>query len=109
MLKLGDQAPTAYYAANDLMAIGVLRALNEQNIRVPEDVSVMGTNNAPYAAYTQPALSTIHVPYAEMANKAVELLIGQINQQAAQPQKCATVDCSLIIRASTGKAPNGTH
>jgi DNA-binding LacI/PurR family transcriptional regulator len=106
MRKLGDRAPTAYYAANDLMAVGVMRALEELHIRVPEDVSVMGTNNAPYAAYTNPALSTIHVPYAEMARKAVELLIDRINRRNGRENPSATVECSLILRASTGKAPD---
>lgn len=105
MKMLGDQAPTAYYAANDLMAVGVLRALEELGTRVPDEVSVMGTNNAPYAAYTHPALSTIHVPYAEMARKAVELLIERINSGESHTGYSATVECSLVIRASTGKAP----
>src|SRR5690606_118826 len=72
MLPLGEEAPTAYYAANDLMAIGVLRALRESGIHVPEEVSVMGTNGSPESGHVMPALSTLYVPYAEMARHAAE-------------------------------------
>jgi DNA-binding LacI/PurR family transcriptional regulator len=109
MQQLGETAPTAYYAANDLMAVGVLRALNELQIDVPDQVSVFGTNNAPFSAYTHPALSSIDVPYAEMAHRAVELLITQINNKTSQIPRSSTVDCSLIIRESTGKSPAGTN
>ena len=104
MSILGQQAPTAYYAANDLMALGIIRALQEQGLRVPQDVSVIGTNDSPFAAYTTPPLSTITVPYAKMAGKAVELLIEQItNGRIAE--KTHIIDCSLNLRGSTAAAP----
>jgi len=100
LLGLGDQTPTAYYAANDLMAVGIMRALNERGIRVPEDVSVLGTNDAPTTGHTNPPLSTIKVPYAEMAARAVEMLIEHITQ-GAMSKTNYTLDCSLVIRDST--------
>lgn len=105
MLKLGDQKPTAFYAANDLMAIGILCALRENGLRVPEDISVIGTNNAPTTAHTDPALSTIKVPYAEIAGRAVEMLIEHINK-GAMSKTNYILDCSLVIRSSTAQARN---
>lgn len=102
-LKL-PEAPTAYYAANDLMAIGLLRALQEHGIQVPNEVSVIGTNDAPYAAYTKPSLTTIHVPYAAMAVQAVDLLIEQITGRD-EHIRSAIIGCELKIRASTALAP----
>lgn len=100
MLPLGAAAPTAYYAANDAMAIGVMRALREANICVPGQVSVIGTNNAPEAAHVLPALTTLAVPYAKMAAEAAEILIRGI-EQGEQTSTQKYVDCELIIRGST--------
>jgi DNA-binding LacI/PurR family transcriptional regulator len=105
MRLLGDQTPTAFYAANDLMAIGVLRGLKALDLKVPEDVSVIGTNDAPYAAYTQPALTTIQVPYAEMAALAVDILLDQITGGNHSEDHTTMVKCNLIQRESTGEAP----
>jgi LacI family transcriptional regulator len=105
LLKLGDQAPTAYYAANDLMAIGIMRALNEKGIHIPQEVSVIGTNDAPTTGHTNPPLTTIKVPYAEMAARAVEMLIEHISK-GAMSKTNYTLDCSLVIRASTAQAKN---
>lgn len=105
MTRLGHQAPTAYYAANDLMAVGILRALHERNIPVPQAVSVVGTNGSLVASHAYPALTTLYVPYAEMTAKAASILI-QCIQTGGMPSEQSTFDCKLIIRDSTGPAPN---
>lgn len=104
MMALEGEMPTAYYAANDLMAFGVIRALKGFGFSVPEDVSVIGTNDSPAALQISPALTTIQVPYAEMAGEAVELLIGQINGERKKPAN-RVLDCSLVVRGTT--APLG--
>ncbi|MEJ2757575.1 MAG: LacI family DNA-binding transcriptional regulator [Anaerolineales bacterium] len=104
MKVLGEDTPTAYYAANDLMAIGVLRALAELGLRVPQDVSVMGTNNSYISQHTSPPLTTIEVPYAELGKKAVELLITQIKKTNKTPASYVE-DCYLVLRGSTGPVP----
>jgi DNA-binding LacI/PurR family transcriptional regulator len=101
MKTLGDEAPTAYYAANDLMAVGVLRALSELGISVPKEVSVMGTNNSYLSQHTTPALTTVDVPYAEIGKKAVELLITQVTDLNKTPSSYLE-DCQLVLRSSTG-------
>ncbi len=102
LLKLGEDAPTAYYAANDLMAAGILRALKDNKIGVPEEVSVIGTNDAPISAHTHPALSTVAVPYSEMASKAVEMLIEQI-ENGEMSERNIILECTLKLRSSTSK------
>jgi DNA-binding LacI/PurR family transcriptional regulator len=102
MVVLGEHAPTAYFAANDLMAYGILRCLHERGLRVPEDVSVFGTNDDPASSYTNPPLSTIQVPYAEMAEKAVEMLLELI-ERGSLDQKSCLLECSLILRDSVRK------
>lgn len=104
MSRLGELAPTAYYAANDLMAIGVMRALQEQNLHIPEDVSVVGTNDSLLAAYANPALTSLYVPYSVMAAKATSLLIQSILAEK-MPSSQTTIPCNLVIRASAGPAP----
>ncbi len=103
MKILGPDAPTAYYAANDLMAIGILRAAAELGLSVPEEISVMGTNNSYLSQHTTPALTTVDVPYAEIGKKAVELLITQIINLNKAPSSYLE-DCQLVVRASTGPA-----
>lgn len=105
MIKLGDQTPTAYYAANDLMAIGILRALNERGIKVPADVSIVGTNASLLTAHSHPPLTSLHVPYAEMTARAASILLRSI-QAGATPTEQHELDCQIIFRESTGPAPS---
>jgi DNA-binding LacI/PurR family transcriptional regulator len=102
MCHLGSDAPTAFYAANDLMAIGILRALRELGIQVPEQVSVVGTNGSPESGHVIPALTTLYVPYAEMARHAAEMLI-QFIQEEGSPMGQRLVSCEIIARDSTSQ------
>ena len=104
MKTLGNQIPSAYYAANDLMAIGILRALDELNLKVPKDISVIGTNNSYISKHTTPPLTTVEVPYAEIARKATNLLHTQITKNNTVPANYVE-SCKLIVRESTGTAP----
>lgn len=103
MMPLGAQAPTAYYTANDLMAIGVMRALRERNIAIPQQVSVVGTNNSPESHHVTPGLTTLHVPYNELAAEAARILIDGI-ESGEEPDVQKFIDCQLIIRGSTAAA-----
>lgn len=104
MLPLGAAMPTAFYAANDLMAIGVMRALRERNIAVPGAVSVIGTNDAPESLHVVPSLTTLRVPYADLAAAAAKILIQSIVEGTIQSVQ-QYVDCELLIRESTGPCP----
>lgn len=71
--------PTAFFVDNDLIAYGVIRALAQKNIRVPEDVSIVGFDDLPYSAVSSPALTTIHVNGSAMGREAVKRLLDMMD------------------------------
>ena len=95
---------TAIVAFNDQAAIGAIRALREQGLCVPEDVSVVGFDDFEYAAYHSPSLTTIRQPLHKMGNMAARLLLGRIRGQEGFEQEVAIVP-ELVIRESTAPPP----
>ena len=67
-----DEGITAIFVANDRMALGVIRALVERGIRIPEDVSVAGIDDIPEAPYFSPPLTTVHVDFSEAGRVAAD-------------------------------------
>ena len=92
---------TAIFAMSDLMAMGAIRALRDQGIRVPEDVSVIGFDGLPMGAYMIPRLSTVNQPGEEMARRSVELLLDAVEN--GTPAKHEDIPFTLEYRESTGK------
>ena len=74
-LMLKKQKPSAVFVANDSMAIGVIQAANEMNIKIPDDLSIIGFDDIELAGYLQPALTTVHVAMYQMASIAASTLI----------------------------------
>jgi LacI family transcriptional regulator len=97
--------PTAIFAANDSMAIGVLSALRESGIAVPEEMAVAGFDDIPLARYMDPPLSSVHVPIWELGARAVELLLHGITHKNDHPRRRERVATKLVIRRSTGGEP----
>ncbi|MEV6299959.1 LacI family DNA-binding transcriptional regulator [Actinoplanes sp. NPDC051861] len=101
-LRLADHPDcTAVFAANDQMALGVLRALHERGRRVPEDVSVVGFDDIADASSYLPPLTTVHQDFAEVGRRCVRSLLDQIHDGPAAPGT-DLVPTTLITRASTG-------
>jgi LacI family transcriptional regulator len=96
---------TALFAFNDISAIGAIRALREAGLGVPEDVSVIGFDDIPAAAYNYPALTTIKQPLREMGRLAAEHLLNRISNgaQSEFPEEIM-VEPELIVRQSTAHA-----
>src|SRR6266566_2170402 len=94
--------PTAIFAANDSMAIGVLSALRESGMSVPEEMAVAGFDDIPLARYMDPPLSSVHVPICELGARAVELLLHGITHKNDHARRRERVSTELIIRRSTG-------
>lgn len=94
---------TAIVAGSDLMALGVLRALHERGIRVPEDVSVIGFDDVDICRFMEPPLTTVHQNRMMMSQSAVQKLIKMIED--GEPPSPLVVPMQLIARASTGPAP----
>jgi len=96
---------TALVAFNDISAIGAIRALQDANLRVPADVSVIGFDDIKAAGFTLPRLTTIHQPLEEFGRIAGEHLLGRI-QGALESRQEIAVQPKLIARESTGPARN---
>lgn len=92
---------TALFAMSDVMAIGAIRALRDEGLRVPEDVSVMGFDGLAVGQYTVPTLSTVCQSVDAMARRSVEILLENIN--ASQPPRYETVPFTVELRESTRK------
>lgn len=90
--------PTAIFAANDGMALGVMVAAARLGLRVPEDLSVAGFDDMPYAKLVWPELTTIRRPLREMASTAVDLLL---EPEDGRPPHHVVLDFELIERGST--------
>jgi LacI family transcriptional regulator len=88
-------------------AIGVLAGLRSQGLSVPEDVSVVAFHDAPIAAYLQPSLTTVRMPLAEMAARAVDVLIDLIEGRAASNEVIAT--SPEVIQRESACPPNSTR
>jgi DNA-binding LacI/PurR family transcriptional regulator len=95
---------TALFAFNDLAAIGAIRAIGEAGLRVPADVSVIGFDDIPSAAYTRPSLTTVRQPLLKMGEIAARTLLEQIEQRSEYVPEIA-IEPELVVRESTAKAP----
>ncbi len=95
---------TAIFAANDAMAIGVLRALHEMKIRVPEEMSVVGFDNTPESSMLIPGLTTVDQDFSHLGHELLSLLIQQITGEKTS-KKISKITPELMIRPSSGPAP----
>lgn len=93
--------PTAVTCYNDLIAIGLMRALRELEIRVPEDVSVIGYDDIDMASYTAVPLTTVRVPKQEMGRRAAEILIQHAEASDAGTLEKVCLNAELVVREST--------
>lgn len=94
---------TALFAYNDISAIGAIRAFQEAGLAVPRDVSVVGFDDIPAAAFHYPSLTTIRQPLQRMGEIAVEVLVDRIENQKEAPHEIA-VEPEIVTRESTGPA-----
>jgi DNA-binding LacI/PurR family transcriptional regulator len=96
---LARSTPTAVFAANDQMALGLLLAIHEAGLRVPEDVSVVGFDDVPESGYYSPPLTTVRQDFPELGKRVMSLVLrvlaGELN--ASEP----LVQPQLIVRSST--------
>jgi DNA-binding LacI/PurR family transcriptional regulator len=98
-----DPAVTAVFVANDQMALGVLRATHEAGRAVPGDLSVVGFDDIPEAAYFLPPLTTVRQDFIEMGRRSLETLLLTI-ETGQRSGSGSLVPPDLIVRASTGPA-----
>jgi len=100
---------TALFAFNDISAMGAIRALGEANLRVPDDVSVIGFDDIQSAGYQNPGLTTVRQPMREMGRIAAEFLLRRIRRSESDtPQSEITVEPQLVVRGTTCALPKGS-
>jgi DNA-binding LacI/PurR family transcriptional regulator len=97
---------TALVCYNDIAAIGAIRALRENRLRVPEDVSVVGFDDIQAAAFQNPSLTTVRQPLRNMGTTAARILLRRIRAQGTDPEMVPVIP-ELVIREST--LPPKTH
>ena len=100
------EPPTAIVAANDIMAIGCLEALRVRGLRCPEDVSIVGFNDMPYADWLAPALTTVRWDHYEMGATAARILLAKLGVISAVRDDHVLMPSQLVVRESTGPAPD---
>jgi LacI family transcriptional regulator len=101
--------PTAVFAANDSMAVGVLAAFAVAGIRVPDTISVVGFDDIPIARYVAPALTTMRVDIAELGRRAFALLLDAITNPVAHSARRERVATTLVVRGSCAGAKSATQ
>lgn len=101
--------PTAVLAYPDVVAIGAIRGALEAGLRVPEDISIVGFDDIPQAAYLRPALTTVAVPIREMGERAVAVLLSRIEgRERDEPPQRVVLPTALVVRESTAP-PTASH
>jgi DNA-binding LacI/PurR family transcriptional regulator len=99
-----DRGCTGIVCASDLMALGAIRACRARGLTVPGDVSVVGFDDSPLIAFTDPPLTTVRKPIGAMAAAAVETLLEEINGAPARHVELV-FQPELVVRGSTGSGP----
>lgn len=103
-----DPAVTAVFAANDQMAVGAMRAFAEAGRRIPADVSVVGFDDIPDAAYQIVPLTTVRQDFTVVARRAVENLLQSIEGRQSV-EDLVRIPVDLVVRESSGPAPAATR
>lgn len=98
--------PTAVLTSNDLTAMGVLRAIYNAKLKVPEDISVVGFDDIEFSEFTQPALTTVRLSRGEVAEKAFAALATLISGKSDRGRQY-DIETHLIVRDSTGPVSGG--
>jgi len=101
MLRLLPVHPDAVFVTSDMMAVGAIRAIQEANLRIPEDVAVIGFDDIPTSSKMNPPLTTVRQPIRAMGALAVETLIDIIAHPGAETRHIL-IDTELVIRSSCG-------
>lgn len=100
-----DNPPTAIFASNDIMAFGVMDVAKEAGLTIGEDISIVGFDDIDMASHSYPSLTTVRQPMAAMGETALDMLVSLLQGRTVlQPRR--ELPTELIIRASTGRAPN---
>ena len=99
-----DRRPTAIFASNDRIALGALAAAKQRGFRVPHDVSLVCSDDVPFASYLDPPLTTVRMPLGELGSRGMYKLLRMIDGQNADDEMITT-PAELVVRGSTAPPP----
>ncbi len=102
-LQAQAKPPTAIICTNDVLAIGALLECQARGIQVPAQVSITGFDDLPLSANLTPSLTTMHIPFKSMGEKAAQYLIDVL--AGGQPTANTEVDVTLVVRQSSTLPP----
>ena len=98
------ERPDAVYAAGDFAALGALQVLLERNIKVPEEIALVGFSNEPFTSYVNPSISTINQHSAQIGRKAADIFLKRIkNPSREKGLNKIIIDAELIVRKSSDR------
>jgi LacI family transcriptional regulator len=97
------------FAANDAMAVGLLSALQEAGLRVPEDIAVAGFDDIPIARFLTPPLTTVRLAIAELGALAVQRLLLALARGEDRERQHEILPTTLVVRGSCGASASPTH
>ena len=100
--------PSALLANNNMLSLGALLAIHELKLRCPEDISIVGFDDHPWAVVSHPPLTVIRQPSRLIGTHAAELLFSLINNEKVEKNQIL-LDCELVIRESVGKEVKNIH
>ncbi len=103
-LELLPRRPTAIYCHNDMMAYGAMKALREKNLRIPDDISVVGFDDIFFSQHMDVPLTSIHQPAYQMGQQAGVILLEEIKNHNTE-KRHIVFEPKLVVRQSTGTAP----
>ena len=102
-----DPWPSAVFAANDYMAIGLLRCLRDRGVDVPRQIAVVGFDDIAFARYLDPPLTTVHVDAYALGERATRSLVGLMRTTPAPRITHFVLPTTLVVRESCGAARTG--
>ncbi|MDR0720000.1 MAG: substrate-binding domain-containing protein, partial [Treponema sp.] len=102
-LNKTNSLPSAFFCLNDILAYGCLKALRDHNIRVPEDVSIIGFDDLPSSSFADPPLTTIRVSTRQIGQRALERLAQRISGLSYELPENILISGRLITRGSVRK------
>ncbi len=97
-----SEPPTAIFAMNNLITIGVLQALDHMGLRVPQDIALIGFDDFEIAALLHPRLTLVRQPATELGRRAAELLFERLDGRSSSPSRRVVLATDLIVRESCG-------
>jgi LacI family transcriptional regulator len=100
-----DRLPTAIFTMNDMLALGVMSEALTRGISIPEELSIIGFDDIPFAAHVHPPLTTVAQPKFLLGQTAVEMLLRRLGEEADAPARRATLDCTLVRRGTAAAPP----